>query len=69
MSDRDKILLTVPEVAHRLSMSETEVYRLIRCGVIPVVAVPDKREKYVRAADLNEWVGSLPKVIAAQAQP
>ena len=53
----DKLLLKVPEVAARLSMSRGKVYELIRSGALPSVRID--RSRRVRARDLEAFVGSL----------
>jgi excisionase family DNA binding protein len=53
----DRLLLRVPEVASRLSMSRGKVYELIRSGVLPSVRID--RARRIRTCDLESFVGSL----------
>jgi excisionase family DNA binding protein len=53
----ERLLLKVPEVAARLSMSRGKVYELIRSGALPSVLID--RSRRIRARDLEDFVGSL----------
>lgn len=64
MTDRDKLVLGVKEVAERLSLSTSEVYRMIQRGVLPAVRYPDMKGTFVRATDLTAWVRALAKAEA-----
>lgn len=64
MTDRDKLLLTPGEVAQRLSITDTQVYRLIRSGTLPAVILPDMTQIRVPASDLAAWIRGLPRKAA-----
>jgi excisionase family DNA binding protein len=53
----ERLLLRVPEVAARLSMSRGKVYELMRSGALPSVRID--RSRRIRARDLEAFVGSL----------
>ena len=53
----ERLLLKVPEVAARLSMSRGKVYELIRSGALPSVRID--RSRRIRAQDLEDFVGAL----------
>jgi excisionase family DNA binding protein len=55
MDDR---LLTVPQVAERLSHGRTRTYELLRSGRLPSVVV-GPRARRVRQSDLNRFIASL----------
>ena len=67
MTDRDKLLLKPEDVADRLSLSRSEVYRLIDKGVIPAVRVEGTRQTRVRMGDLAAWVRTLARKEAEKA--
>lgn len=54
----ERLLLRIPEVADRLTMSRTKVYELIQSGALPSVRID--RSRRVRVRDLEAFVGSLP---------
>ena len=54
----DDLLMKVPEVARRLSLSRAKVYELIGAGVLISVKIDGCRR--VRATDLQAYVDSLP---------
>lgn len=49
----DKFLLTIKEAAERLSMSERELYRVIKRGELPAVHIG--RMVRVHTADVAAW--------------
>jgi excisionase family DNA binding protein len=53
----ERLLLKVPEVAARLSMSRGKVYELMRSGALPSVRID--RTRRIRTRDLEAFVGSL----------
>ena len=53
----ERLLLRIPEVADRLTMSRTKVYELIQSGALPSVRID--RSRRVRVRDLEAFVGSL----------
>ena len=53
-----RLLLRVPDVAHRLSIGRSIIYQLIKSGALPSVKI--KGSRLVRAADLEAYVRSLP---------
>ena len=53
----ERLLLKVPEVAARLSMSRGKVYELIRSGALPSVCID--RSRRIRARDLDTFVAGL----------
>jgi excisionase family DNA binding protein len=54
----DDLLMKVPEVARRLSLSRAKVYELIASGALISVKIDGCRR--VRATDLRAYVDSLP---------
>ena len=54
----DDLLLRIPEVAQRLSLSRAKVYELIGAGALTSVKIDGSRR--VRATDLRAYVDSLP---------
>jgi excisionase family DNA binding protein len=59
VTDRDKLLLKPEEAAERLSLSRSEVYKMIADGRLAAVRVPDVRGTFVRASDLALFVRGL----------
>ena len=53
----ERLLLRVPEVAERLTMSRSKVYQLIQSGALPSVRIDHSRR--VRARDLEAFVAAL----------
>jgi excisionase family DNA binding protein len=53
----ERLLLRVPEVAARLSMSRGKVYELMRSGALPSVRID--RSRRVRTHDLEAFVSAL----------
>lgn len=53
----ERLLLRIPEVADRLTMSRSKVYELIQSGALPSVRID--RSRRVRVRDLEAFVGSL----------
>ena len=53
----ERLLLKIPEVADRLTMSRSKVYELIQSGELPSVRID--RSRRVRVRDLETFVGSL----------
>ena len=53
----ERLLLRIPEVAERLTMSRSKVYQLIQSGVLPSVRIDHSRR--VRARDLEAFVAAL----------
>jgi excisionase family DNA binding protein len=52
----EKHLLRVPEACSRLGIGRTQLYRMIRDGVIPAVRVgATERGIRLRPEDLDEW--------------
>lgn len=64
MSDRDKLVLSVKDVADRLSLSTSEVYRMIQRGALPAIRYPDTKGTFIRASDLSQWVRGLARAEA-----
>ncbi len=54
--DTDKVLLTVPEAARRLSLGRTTAYQLIRRGELPSIRVG--RAVRVPVHALDAWVAT-----------
>lgn len=52
-----KLLYTVTEAAHALSMGRSKVYEMVRDGVIPSVKIDGCRR--VKASDLLAYVESI----------
>ncbi len=55
--DDDKLLLKIKDVAKRLSLGRSLVYRLVSCGDLRSVTVG--RSRRVLASDLEEFVKRL----------
>lgn len=55
----DEELLTVAEVARRLSLSRSKVYELISAGDIPSIHIG--RARRVAVIDLDHWITRLMK--------
>lgn len=53
----ERLLLRIPEVAERLTMSRSKVYQLIQSGVLPSVRIDHSRR--VRMRDLEAFVAGL----------
>jgi excisionase family DNA binding protein len=53
----DALLLKIPEVAQRLSLSRAKVYELIAAGALTSVEIDGCRR--VRATDLRAYVDAL----------
>ena len=53
----ERMLLRIPEVADRLTLSRSKVYELIRSGDLPSVQIG--RVRHVRLRDLESFVGAL----------
>ena len=53
----EKLLYRIPEVAQHLSLSRSEVYELVRAGVVPSVRID--RVRRVRGADVIAFVEAL----------
>jgi excisionase family DNA binding protein len=58
VAEMDDLLLQIPEVALRLSLSRAKVYELIAAGALTSVKSDGCRR--VRATDLRAYVDSLP---------
>jgi excisionase family DNA binding protein len=58
VAEMDDLLLRIPEVALRLSLSRAKVYELIAAGALTSVKIDGCRR--VRATDLRAYVDSLP---------
>ena len=54
-----KLLLTIPEVAHRLGMGRSFVYQLVLSGEIPSIKLG--RARRVPAAVIDQFVATLLK--------
>jgi excisionase family DNA binding protein len=52
---RSAVTLTVPEVAHSLGISEAQVRKWVKSGVIPVLDVPGTRQLIPREA-FEQWL-------------
>lgn len=61
----DKVLLTVPEAAARLSLSRATTYQLVRRGDLPCVRVG--RTVRVPARALEAWI--MARTIGGEAVP
>lgn len=57
------MLLKPEEVARRLAITDTQVYRLIKAGSIPAIILPDMKQYRIAASDLSTWVRSLPRKV------
>ena len=66
MAERDKLLLRPEEAAARLSLSRSEMYRLMARGTIPYVVLEDTNQRRIVVADLNKWVA---RQVKAQVPP
>ena len=53
----ERMLLRIPEVADRLTLSRSKVYELIRSGDLPSVQIG--RVRRVRLHDLESFVSAL----------
>ena len=53
VQERERILVTIPEGAARLSIGRSTLYELIRTGAIPTVRFGSSVR--VRVADLQAW--------------
>lgn len=53
----DRLLLSIPEAAHRIGISRSQMYNLIAAGRIPVVHIG--RSAKVRADALRDFVEAL----------
>jgi excisionase family DNA binding protein len=53
----DDLLLRIPEVAQRLSLSRAKVYELMAAGVLTSVKIDGCRR--IRVSDLRAYVDSL----------
>jgi excisionase family DNA binding protein len=57
MTEQEKpLLLTVPEVAQRLSLGKTQVWKLVRSGELP--SVRSGRSVRVSVAALYAWIAA-----------
>ena len=53
----DRLLLSIPEAAHRIGISRSQMYTLIAAGQMPVVHIG--RSARIRADALADWVSRL----------
>ncbi len=50
----DKLLLTLPEVAHRLSIGRSKLYELLEAGELPVIRIGTAVR--IPAGAVQDWV-------------
>ncbi len=50
----DKVLLTLPEVAHRLSIGRSKLYELLEAGELPVIRIGTAVR--IPAGAVQDWV-------------
>ncbi|WP_024288433.1 AlpA family transcriptional regulator [Cellulomonas sp. KRMCY2] len=55
----DRLLLSIPEAAHRIGISRSQMYNLIAAGRVPVVHIG--RSAKIRVEALTAFVQSLPQ--------
>lgn len=53
----DRLLLSIPEAAHRVGISRSQMYNLIAAGQVPVVHIG--RSAKIRADTLADWANRL----------
>lgn len=60
----EQLLLTIPEMAQRLSIGKTQAWQLVSRRVVPVVKIG--RSTRVLKADVDEWARARAEVTEVQ---
>lgn len=56
MNELEKQVYTIPEVAYMLGISKSYAYELVKCKVIPVLELGNR--KVIPKKKFNEWLGN-----------
>lgn len=54
MNDLEKQVYTIPEVAYMLGISKSYAYEMVKCKVIPVLEIGNR--KVVPKKKFEEWI-------------